>query len=301
MLTSVLMNCHNGESFLREAIDSIYAQTTPSWEIIFIDNASTDRTAQIAQSYDSRLRYFRNPDLISLGKARNLALLHAKGDYIAFCDVDDIWLKDKLEKQMVLIKNNPHCEFIYGNYYKMLTAQNNKKVLGLKGQQPEGKVFEDFLFSYPVNLQTVVFKKELLVRHKLTFDEKLELSEDFDFFMRMLFYDVDATYINEPLIIYRIHAGMSSHHSFAKYPLETSYVLDKLRHLDPSAHKRHNEGLCFFEVKVAFWHLKAASTKVEMVLARKKLKKHAFRGFKFFLLFILSFFPIAFKKRILPV
>lgn len=301
MLISILMNCHNGESYLREAIDSIYAQTTPDWEIIFFDNASADRTPEIAHSYDHRLRYFRNPELISLGKARNLALSHAKGDYIAFCDVDDIWLADKLEKQVELIKKNPRCEFIYGNYYKMLTVQNNKKILGLKGKQPEGRVFEDFLFSYPVNLQTVVFKKELINRYSLEFDEKLDLSEDFDFFMRMLYSDIDAGYISDPLVIYRIHEAMSSHVSFAKYPSETSYVLEKLKHLNPVSYHRYKKGFIFFEAKIAFWTLKAASTRTEMAEARKKLKMHVFRGWKFFLLYLLSFLPIALKKRLLPV
>ncbi len=85
---SIIMNCLNGEKYLKDSIGSIYSQTYDNWEIIFWDNASTDRSDEIAQSYDSRLKYFRSDETYSLGKARNLAVSKAKGEYIAFLDVD---------------------------------------------------------------------------------------------------------------------------------------------------------------------------------------------------------------------
>ena len=99
-LVSVIMNCLNGEKFLREAIDSVYSQTYKNWEIIFWDNVSTDRSNEIANSYDSRLRYFRGKKTISLGAARIKALENCRGEYIAFLDVDDLWLTKKLELQI---------------------------------------------------------------------------------------------------------------------------------------------------------------------------------------------------------
>ena len=71
---SIVMNCLNGEKYLRESIDSVYGQTYKNWEIIFWDNNSTDKSAEIANSYDSRLRYFKGELTISLGAARNKAL-----------------------------------------------------------------------------------------------------------------------------------------------------------------------------------------------------------------------------------
>ena len=73
---SVLMNCYNGEKYLREAIDSVYAQTYPDWEIIFIDNVSTDNSALIAKSYDSRLRYYKT-EKISRFMPREILLYHS--------------------------------------------------------------------------------------------------------------------------------------------------------------------------------------------------------------------------------
>ncbi len=105
-LVSVIINCLNGEKFLREAIDSVYAQTYNNWEIILWDNASTDKTAEIGQSYDSKIKYYKSEKVIPLGDARNKALKQCKGEFIAILDCDDIWAPDKLEKQIPLFKES---------------------------------------------------------------------------------------------------------------------------------------------------------------------------------------------------
>ena len=99
-LISIIINCFNGERFLRTAIDSVYNQDFDDWEIIFWDNASTDDSALIAKSYGRQLKYYSNKKTTSLGKARNMALKMATGKYIAFLDCDDVFLPGKLRKQV---------------------------------------------------------------------------------------------------------------------------------------------------------------------------------------------------------
>ena len=99
-LVSVLMNCHNCEKYLTEAIDSVYNQTYKNWEIIFWDNASADSSGNIAKSYDKKIRYFLNKNKVILGEARFQASQQVNGDLIAFLDCDDKWMPDKLEKQI---------------------------------------------------------------------------------------------------------------------------------------------------------------------------------------------------------
>ena len=123
-LVSVMMNCYNGELYLREAIDSVYAQTYENWEIILFDNASTDNSAAIATSYDSRLKYFRNDRTVNLGSARNMALEKCKGEYVAILDCDDVWFIQKLEKQMDLFKDDPKIAVVYSNC-TVLESNNN--------------------------------------------------------------------------------------------------------------------------------------------------------------------------------
>ena len=96
-LVSIIMNCHNGETFLREAIKSVLNQSYKKWELIFWDNNSTDKSAQIFKSFkDKRLKYFFRKRKVSLYESRNSAIKKAKGEFIAFLDADDLWCSNKL-------------------------------------------------------------------------------------------------------------------------------------------------------------------------------------------------------------
>src|SRR5690349_5169555 len=118
-LVSVIMNCLDCSRYLREAIESVYAQTYENWEIIFYDNGSCDGSGDIARSYDDRLRYFRGDATIPLGNARNKAISFARGDLIAFLDCDDVWFPAKLEKQVPLFADSRvglvYCDTIFFN------------------------------------------------------------------------------------------------------------------------------------------------------------------------------------------
>jgi len=106
-LVSIIMNCYNGEAYLHESIKSILSQTYKNWELIFWDNKSEDKSAEIFKSYDDkRFQYFYANEHTSLYKARNLAIEKSKGDFISFLDTDDLWDKDKLELQIPYF-NNP--------------------------------------------------------------------------------------------------------------------------------------------------------------------------------------------------
>src|SRR5690349_15614731 len=105
-LVSVIMNCFNGEKYLRHAIDSVLSQSYKNFEIIFWDNQSTDRSAEIFKSYtDTRLKYFYAPKHTWLYEARNYAIQKASGQFIAFLDSDDWWETHKLEKQISLFED----------------------------------------------------------------------------------------------------------------------------------------------------------------------------------------------------
>ena len=100
-LVSVVMNCFNGEKYLKEAMNSLLAQTYKNWELIFYDNCSTDKSKSIIKNYkDKRIYYFRSNKKYNLGLARKKALAKAKGDFISFLDTDDIWKKNKIQKQI---------------------------------------------------------------------------------------------------------------------------------------------------------------------------------------------------------
>lgn len=112
---SVIMNCYNSERFLKDAIDSVYAQSFQDWEIIFWDNASTDNSPSIAKRYDSRLRYYKAEQTTPLGEARNLAVSKASGQYLAFLDCDDLWHKNKLSIQIECMNKNNDAVLCFCN------------------------------------------------------------------------------------------------------------------------------------------------------------------------------------------
>ena len=105
-LVSKIINCHNSEKFLDECLNSVFLQKYKKWEVILFDNASYDKTKEIAMSYESKLRYYYIKKKVSLGKARNLAIKKVKGELIAFLDSDDLWLPDKLSEQVKYLENS---------------------------------------------------------------------------------------------------------------------------------------------------------------------------------------------------
>ena len=100
-LISVIINCYNGEKFIKQCIDSVRNQNYKNWEIIFWDNLSSDKSRYIFLKYkDKRLKYFKSYKHTTLYKARNLAIKKAKGFVVTFLDIDDIWPKNKLSLQI---------------------------------------------------------------------------------------------------------------------------------------------------------------------------------------------------------
>ncbi len=292
---SVVMNCLDCSKYLREAIDSVYAQTYEDWEIIFWDNASADDSNIIAKSYDGKLRYFRSDETVPLGRARNYAIEQARGDYIAFLDCDDKWLPEKLEKQVAVFDRRPDIDFVYTNYYRIVMPKVDRLILGLSGNKPEGSVFERFLCHYPVNMQTVMLRKAVLEKLDDVFDEKLNLSEEYDLFMRIL-YNSKAFYLQEPLVIYRVHPAMSSVRYMSNYPNENTYILEKLKKMYPLMESEYSSAIKYANAKIGYWRAKAAMEQGNSKEARRHLIPYKFTSFKFFMLYLMAYFPGLWEK-----
>ena len=116
-LVSIIMNCYNGETYLVQAVKSVLSQTYKNFELIFWDNQSNDKSANIYKSFkDKRLKYYYAKKFTSLYEARNLAIKKSNGEYIAFLDTDDLWTQNKLSMQMKKFKNDK-VMLVYSNYY----------------------------------------------------------------------------------------------------------------------------------------------------------------------------------------
>jgi glycosyltransferase involved in cell wall biosynthesis len=119
-LVSIIMIFFNAERFISEAIDSVFAQSYENWELLLVDDGSTDRSRELVVRYVERcpnrvrlLEHDGHPNL-GTGASRNLGIREAKGEYIAFLDSDDVWLPQKLERQVADLESHPEAEMVYG-------------------------------------------------------------------------------------------------------------------------------------------------------------------------------------------
>lgn len=207
-LVSIIVNCFNGDTYLKDCLDSIVSQTYTNWEIIFWDNQSSDKSAQIFKSYeDSRFRYFYSPSFTNLYTARNLALEKSKGEYIAFLDVDDYWIEEKLELQINSIKKDS-AEICAGNYFEFYQESNNKieiRVPNLILSEP----LKNLLISNYIGMFTILISKAVLEEIKPAFNNKYHIIGDFDMLVRVLMRH-KISWIDKPIGTYRIHGENES-------------------------------------------------------------------------------------------
>ena len=205
-LVSIVMNCYNGEKYLREAINSALAQTYQNWEIIFWDNQSTDRSAEIFKSYnDPRLKYFYAPKNTRLFEARNYAIEKTNGEFVSFLDVDDWWAPEKLEKQIPLF-DDPEVGLVHSNYW-FVNERKNTKSLMLKRDIPSGMVLNDLLADYFVGILTMVVRRSALEQLEYTCDSRFSIIGDLDLVVRLA-VNSNFLFVDEPLAFYRWH-GMN--------------------------------------------------------------------------------------------
>jgi len=216
------MNCYNGEKYLQEAIDSVYAQSYKNWEIIFWDNASKDLSANIAKSYDSKVKYFFSNKTISLGHARNKAIEQSKGSYVAFLDVDDIWYPNKLEKQLSFFVTDDKLGLVYTNFHNYYL--DGSKVPGNKFFRfKKGQVFKELLKNNFIVLSSVIIPKNIIV--ELKGFPGYSWAEEYDLFLKIAYqYNID--FVKTPSISYRYHDSNASLTDFDTQLRESKEIYD---------------------------------------------------------------------------
>lgn len=128
-LVSIIMPAYNSSEFIAESIDSVLSQTYQQWELLIIDDCSTDNTVDIVAGFDDeRIRCIRHSENMGVAVARNTGIGMARGRFLAFLDSDDLWLPQKLEKQLDFIKHNNYA-FTYTEYKLFCTADGIGKAV----------------------------------------------------------------------------------------------------------------------------------------------------------------------------
>lgn len=235
-LISIIMNCYNGSKYLPQALDSVYQQTFKDYEIIFWDNQSTDNSGEIALRYGEPLRYFRGEEFLPLGAARNAAIEKASGKYIAFLDCDDIWLPEKLEKQVELLDSNKELGLVYSDTYVIDKNGNLIKSTYFRSIKPfSGNVFKELFLSNFIPILTVVVRRETLGKVG-GFDPKYVIAEDYDLWLRIAeHYPID--FIEQPLAKYRFHGESASQKNMVLSYQEEIQIKEYWQNRNPNLRK----------------------------------------------------------------
>ncbi len=207
---SIIMPSYNTGEYIKESIDSVLAQTYTSWELIIVDDCSTDNTEEIVSEYlsDSRIRFLKNEKNSGAAVSRNYALREAKGRWIAFLDSDDLWHPEKLEKQIAFMLENDY-HFSYTNYIEIdeKSSHNGKCVTGPKRISKHG------MYNYCwMGCLTVMYDAE-----KVGLIQIADIKKNNDYAMWLKVCRKAICYLlDETLASYRKRSGSISNHGYLK-------------------------------------------------------------------------------------
>lgn len=181
LLISVIIPTYNRGWIIKEAIDSVLTQNYPDFELIVVDDGSTDDTQNILAEYKSRIRILQQ-DNKGVSAARNYGIDKARGDYLAFLDSDDIWLQNKITTQVNFFKQDPESLICQT---QEIWIRNGKRVNPKKYHKKySGMIFEKTLPRCLVSPSAVMIKKSL-IEEVGCFDETLPACEDYDLWLRI--------------------------------------------------------------------------------------------------------------------
>lgn len=198
-LISIITPCYNASAYLKETITSVLNQTYQNWEMLVIDDCSSDNSCDIIKYYaamDGRIRYFKTESQTgSPSLPRNIGIENSKGEYIAFLDADDLWLPTKLEHQLNYIsKTQSSFVYSYCSYFRSLDK------IGKKGWLPSKTVYKSFILWDCISLSTAILRKSAIDDYR--FENCPQ--EDYVFFLKILKTGIAALNTNETVALYRI-------------------------------------------------------------------------------------------------
>lgn len=209
-LVSIITPTFNTEKYIRETLQSVLNQTYQNWEMILVDDASTDLTVSIIEEFaqkDSRIKYFKLPKNSGNGFARNVALEKATGKYIAYLDADDLWFSSKLEKQIQFLKTN-NLPFTF-SFYDCIDDDGND--LKRRVEAPVPLTYKQLFFCNYVGNLTAIYDADFFGKIKLESSQK---RQDWRLWLTILKQIKTAQTVPESLAFYRIRKDSISSSKF---------------------------------------------------------------------------------------
>lgn len=207
-LVSILVPVYNAAAFLEETVLSVLAQSHGEWELLLIDDGSTDATGALLRSLsqiDPRIRIFRQANS-GTQAARNLGLEHARGEWIALLDHDDIWLPRKLERQLEVAREHPGVELLFCNFSRWDGKRELDRHFTRESRLPRGIVLEKLARRCLFGALTVLIRREALLRAG-GFDVRFLRCGDWDLWLRLAEQGVKVQGTLDVLARWRVWEG----------------------------------------------------------------------------------------------
>jgi glycosyltransferase involved in cell wall biosynthesis len=230
-LISVIIPTYNCAQYVGEAVASVLGQTYKSNNIIVVDDGSSDATSEVLTPYMDEIHYIYQPNQ-GVAVARNRGLAASTGELFAFLDADDVWLPEKLERQVHCLAHNPNAGLVYTNHL-ILDGDAGLRAVPPAPQSYQGYCYSQLFLGNPVHASSVVIRRKCL-DYVGVFDEQIHRAsaEDYDLWLRVARY-FEFAYIPDPLTLYRKHATNATH-DIRTLTLGKLYVLEKALKADPT-------------------------------------------------------------------
>lgn len=228
-IVSVIIPTYNYGHFIEGTINSVLSQTFTGFEVIVVDDGSTDNTGEIVKQFGDKVRYIWQENG-GPNKARNTGIRAARGQHIGFLDADDRWLPEKLELQLHLIQRDPKIGLVYSRVYKF---DESGVIFGHYPLGPccRGKVMRQLYMRQVIAMSSTLVRREVF-DHVGLFNKNVTGPDDWDMWLRIAArYEFD--FVSQPLALYRIHTSWARNKNPEKYEKETLAFLNQIADDNP--------------------------------------------------------------------
>lgn len=249
-LISVIMNCYNGEKYLHAAVESVLRQDWDRWELVFWDNCSTDRSAEIIKGYnDVRIRYILAQDHTTLGAARRLAVEACRGEFISFLDTDDEYLPGNLRQKYEAIERDC-ADVVYAGSIHVDSA--GREIRRVVPNHNSGMLMEALLAEFEVEVPTMLIRKSAMQREALNFDDRIVGSEEYDLLLQLAVRSKFSV-LHRHIAMIRQHRESLTYRVMKYWAQDRQLTVDKIRQSNPELPSSAKRALRKAEVKGQYY------------------------------------------------
>jgi glycosyltransferase involved in cell wall biosynthesis len=272
-IVSIILPCFNHEKYISQCIKSILTQSYKDFELIIIDDCSDDGSRDIIDEYlnkDDRIVAIFNNENKGPGSSRNSGIEISRGDFIAFCDSDDVWERDKIETQLSVFKGNNDYDVVHSDAY-IINENGNRtgqkfSELYQKNMRLNGAIFYDLCKTNFINTQTVMMKKKCINSAGL-FPIENRVAEDWVYWVKIA-KSHNFFYIARPLANYRIHDKNTNTDSLS-YTMNRIKAINSILFSNPDLPKKIRSEL-LYHLAVQHFEMQEYDTGKKIILESLK-------------------------------